>query len=477
MEQEKTTKTLEYSFIPFPSNMLMLGDNNTRSLLLLLIKKQNYWSNLDELDSDGYFYLTNNDIEDVLSLCNKTIRQALEGLFRSGVISIISTGTTGIREANKFKINFEKIIELERLTLEQCKMEKYKIHTVGRGEELSYRKNVEVPCTQAKTEGRTEVRTEPRTKCPTTLDNLYNINNKNILYNNIINKIYINKNINSIIYNLKYNNYNIVYKNNLFNLVLKESNNIISKEKEIEQSFSNALSEFLQRERGKYNSNLIESNTGGLSHFNESLDKEYQEENIIQQEACMTSLIEDNNIIPTRENNNIIKIENNMKNLSDSNLIENKTKYVSQDVINEQNRLCELLDELMGIPTDGNNNIIEIKEEQLIDTNDELNTVDLSDDNLETNIVFSEMEKMPEIEEEQPLSEFKYDFYNIELKLNEIREEKSIIPIEFYKEKIHKLFVEMNSMEFNSKCKENLRVYRLINKEFDSIIDEIKNAA
>jgi len=155
MEKEtkaiKATGKINYQFIAFPSNILYLcSDTNINNTLLILINKQTYWESLEELDENGYFFMSMEDLCHY-SLCDKRIMiHSIEALYRSKIVDVISKGTTNNKATNYYKINIDRIEELNKLSYEQCKLEKYKIKSVKRGEEITYRLDTTKPCTQAK---------------------------------------------------------------------------------------------------------------------------------------------------------------------------------------------------------------------------------------------------------------------------------------------------------------------------------------
>ena len=229
--QEKTAfvkqneNKINYQFTAIPTNFIYLFDNCCYKLISLLIQEENYWKSINRLDSEGYFFQTVEEQMNILNVNRNEVNMTIEALFTNELIYVISEGCRGQRKTNRFRINWNKVIELSELNITEIIKTGVRIEKFKRGTKCTYSK-VNTNCshfkedTRVNTEVVTKVNTEVTTKCDTILDNTNNLDNKNNINNNILDN---NK-----------NNTNFSTREKLF---LKEKENIIIndniKEKEI----------------------------------------------------------------------------------------------------------------------------------------------------------------------------------------------------------------------------------------------------
>lgn len=154
------TATINYQFITAPLNLLYVCDVYTYKLLLTLMQKESYWKSKDKLSSDGYFYMSIEEIGDTILLSDRSdIRCTIEPLYINGIIDVKCTGVgrgTKKKIANEFKINYDKIIEFDKMPLYDIKEFGIRIEKLKRGTKVTYdkktRKKVNTNTTQDATQ-------------------------------------------------------------------------------------------------------------------------------------------------------------------------------------------------------------------------------------------------------------------------------------------------------------------------------------
>lgn len=155
--EELETK-IEYQFIPAPLNLFYICDIYTYSLLLTLIQKESYWKLKDKL-SDGFFYMSIEEIGDIILLDNRNdIRCTIEALYINGIIDVkckgIGRGSKN-KIANEFKINYDKIKEFDEMSIFDIKEFDVRIEKLKRGSKVTYDKKQDLkddePCKKMNT--------------------------------------------------------------------------------------------------------------------------------------------------------------------------------------------------------------------------------------------------------------------------------------------------------------------------------------
>lgn len=154
----KEEKQIEYQFIPAPLNLFYICDIYTYSLLLTLIQKESYWKLKDKL-SDGFFYMSIEEIGDIILLDNRNdIRCTIEALYTNGIIDVrckgIGRGSKN-KIANEFKINYDKIKEFDEMSIFDIKEFDVRIEKLKRGSKVTYDKKQDLkddePCKKVNT--------------------------------------------------------------------------------------------------------------------------------------------------------------------------------------------------------------------------------------------------------------------------------------------------------------------------------------
>lgn len=217
---EKNEKQIEYQFIAAPLTLFYVCDVYTYSLLLALIQKETYWKSKGKLSDDGYFFMSIEEIGDVIYLDNRNdIRCTIEPLYINGIIDVRCTGVgrgAKNRVANEFKINYDKIKEYDEMSVFDIKEFNIRIEKLKRGTKVSYdkqqleeaSKKVNTESTQDSVQDSIQHSVQDSVQIvskvvPTTIYNIDNLNKKEKIDN--IDKIENKNNLNNIENNI-YNN-------------------------------------------------------------------------------------------------------------------------------------------------------------------------------------------------------------------------------------------------------------------------------
>lgn len=126
-----------------PNNFIYMLDGDCLKLFLILNQKESYWRNKGMLDN-GYFSLTINEISDNLMLKNKDdVRCVIESLYRNNLIDVICCMVKGRNTPNKFKINWSKVEDYNKLSLHDIIEFKHRIVKLERGTKTTYDKKIQ----------------------------------------------------------------------------------------------------------------------------------------------------------------------------------------------------------------------------------------------------------------------------------------------------------------------------------------------
>lgn len=189
MENSKTnavdsTAKISYQFTAVPTNLFILLDNNCRSMLFTLIQLSSFYSN-----EDGYFFRINSDLSEESNLSQKLVIATVDTLYSKGLIEVNTVGKSKGKQANYYKVNFDKFTEYEKFTKDELKNPLLKIETVdykAKGYSPSYLSKVSPSTEQNNPQDFPEISlTFP--KVPTNIDIIYN---KEDIYNKDITNIY-----------------------------------------------------------------------------------------------------------------------------------------------------------------------------------------------------------------------------------------------------------------------------------------------
>ena len=321
---------INIKFTPIPTSLIYTCDGNCLKLVSLLINKESYWKSKGKLDN-GFFFMTIEDISKSIHLSQKTINQSIEGLYRKEIIEVISEGTKGKRYTNRFRINWNKINDLDKLTIEELCHLSNQINSSKRKDKLNYRNKVNAPAESVpEISGNTE-----------SSGNAISGNGQNALLYTSVPEIELRQNIgqivgqkvgqNALLLNNSKNNKNsnnIIDNRKNINIEEKEKNNnispfspniIISKEKEITDELEENESEIIESN----DSEIIDSNKQDNSDNNKN-------NNLINNQISMDK--KDKNsfeVIST----NVMKLCNKLKQINDL-----------DELVAKAQMLCEWLD-------------------------------------------------------------------------------------------------------------------------------------
>lgn len=312
---------INYQFTAIPTNFIYILDNCCYKLFSLLIQEESYWKSINRLDSNGYFFQTVEEQMNVLNINRNEVNMTIESLYINNIIDVISEGCRGQRKTNRFKINWNKVIELSNINITEVIKTGIKIEKCPRGTKCTYSKvNTEVN-TEVVTKVITEVNTKVTTKCDTILYNTNNIDNKNNIYNKEKENIIINNNIKE----KEISKVQIEEKENLdndINYILDELFEDSSANEELKQieTNTNDLRGYSKEDKETIGINEKEAYKGSFEYNNELNDNSNEEEynnkvSASQNEVTSTknnSLIEtyNNNIMDTSTKENYINDKN-----------------------------------------------------------------------------------------------------------------------------------------------------------------------
>lgn len=167
----------EFQFTAVPTKLMLLLDNNCRSMLFTLIQLSSCYAN-----EDGYFFRSNNDLQEESNLSKNLVIVTIDTLYVNGIIDVKCVGSKCRKISNYYKLNYGKIIEYDNMSIEDTKNPDNKIKT------LNYKNSDYVPT--YKTATNTAMITaksehQKPQKVNTNIDNINidNIENKDIIYN------------------------------------------------------------------------------------------------------------------------------------------------------------------------------------------------------------------------------------------------------------------------------------------------------
>jgi hypothetical protein len=140
VEYEPTIENkIEYQFTANPLKLLYILDSDCLKMLNLLIQESSYWEAQGQL-IDGYFNKSINELmDDMFMTCERDVRTTIESLYVNDLIDVITQGC--VHKANKFKINIEKIKEIDSKSILEVKKFVPKIYKFKRDTNCTYAKN------------------------------------------------------------------------------------------------------------------------------------------------------------------------------------------------------------------------------------------------------------------------------------------------------------------------------------------------
>lgn len=183
----ESTAKITYQFTAVPTNLFILLDNNCRSMLFTLIQLSSFYSN-----EDGYFFRTNSDLSEESNLSQKLVIATVDTLYSNGLITVNTVGKSKGKQANYYKVNFDKFTEYEKYSKDELKNPLLKIETVNykaKGYSPSYLSKVSPSTEQNNSQDFPKV-SPIFPKVPTNIDSIDIIYNKEDIYNKDITNIY-----------------------------------------------------------------------------------------------------------------------------------------------------------------------------------------------------------------------------------------------------------------------------------------------
>ena len=176
----ESTAKISYQFTAVPTKLMMLLDNNCRSMLFTLIQLSSCYAN-----EDGYFFRSNSDLQAESNLSKNLVIVTIDTLYTNGIVHVKCSGNKCKKIANYYKLNFDKILEYENISLEDTKNPDNKITT------LKYKNSDYVPSYKTAKETATDTAKSEHQKPQKVntnidsinLDNEENLNNKENLNN------------------------------------------------------------------------------------------------------------------------------------------------------------------------------------------------------------------------------------------------------------------------------------------------------
>ena len=219
--QNEVHDSVPYQFTASPLNLMYVLDSDCLKMLNLLIQEQSYWNSKGKL-VDNYFFKSVNDLKEDMFMSNdQDVRLTLEALYINELIDIIPQGEH--HKASQFKLNLEKINEIDKMSITEVKKFLPRICKLRRGTKCSYidRKDVssieqDVPklstnCTSISTpkldninnkdksdnlKNKDKVENIDKIENENKIENVNKVNDKNKVNNNIIDE---NINVENII--------------------------------------------------------------------------------------------------------------------------------------------------------------------------------------------------------------------------------------------------------------------------------------
>lgn len=188
MELTKTTAVestakISYQFTAVPTKLMMLLDNNCRSMLFTLIQLSSCYAN-----EDGYFFRSNSDLQAESNLSKNLVIVTIDTLYTNGIVDVKCSGNNCKKIANYYKLNFDKILEYENISLENTKNPDNKITT------LKYKNSDYVPSYKTAKETATDTAKSEHQKpqkVNTNIDSINLDNEENLNNKENINNLYI----------------------------------------------------------------------------------------------------------------------------------------------------------------------------------------------------------------------------------------------------------------------------------------------
>ena len=179
--QNEVKDGIPYQFTANPLNLMFILDSDCLKMLNLLIQEESYWKSKGKL-VDGYFFKSIDDLKKHMLMSNdQDVRLTLDALYINKLIDIIPQGE--LMKASKFKINLEKIMDINKRSITEVKKFVPRICKLRRGSKCSY---VDKKGANSITLEATILSTNCTSDCTPKLYNIDKSNNIDKIDNNII---------------------------------------------------------------------------------------------------------------------------------------------------------------------------------------------------------------------------------------------------------------------------------------------------
>ena len=141
--KENEEKKIPYQFTANPLNLMFILDSDCLKMLNLLIQEESFWGSQGQL-VDGYFFKSINELKSDMFMANdQDVRLTIEALYTNGIIDVINQGDK--HKASRFKINQEKIKEIDSKSILEVKKFCPLIRKLKRGSLCSYMEKTTCP--------------------------------------------------------------------------------------------------------------------------------------------------------------------------------------------------------------------------------------------------------------------------------------------------------------------------------------------
>ncbi len=132
---EKTFKKLAYSFIAVPTNLFYCLDTNLRNCLIVLLHLSSIFA-----DADGYFSISNQELQEYFRLGKNLTSVCLETLYRNGLISTRIELTKSKKNLIKYRVNTEKFEEYNKFNFKSIvDNDGFYINTLDYGKDSNFK--------------------------------------------------------------------------------------------------------------------------------------------------------------------------------------------------------------------------------------------------------------------------------------------------------------------------------------------------
>ena len=126
---------IDYSFIAVPTNLYFSLDTNLRNALTVLLQLSSIYS-----DSNGYFSISNSDLQEYFRLGKNLTSVVLETLYRNKLISTKIEKTKTKKNVIKYRVNVECFTDWNKLNFKAIRENRqYQIETLDYGKDSNFK--------------------------------------------------------------------------------------------------------------------------------------------------------------------------------------------------------------------------------------------------------------------------------------------------------------------------------------------------